>query len=169
MTLGNAYVTRMPAGFPGMVNRVSEASLQQEIIDQNYPPVLYGTLTKMVSGKVRTLPAAAAVGDIYGFIARPYPVQETTAAGSALGAAGVPNKELPCDILKRGYIMVDFAGVTASKGGQVYVCINTAGGNAIGEIFEGADAGNNIAVTNCFFMGAADANGIVEVSYNIER
>lgn len=168
MTLGNAYVTRMPVGFPGMVNRVSEASLQQEILDATHPPLLYGTFVKMVSGKIHIIESGDAATAVCGLIAKPYPVQETTAAGSALGAAAVPNKDLPADILKRGYMIVGFAGVTAAKGGQVNVCINVAGGGAIGDITETTD-GNNVAVANCFFMGAADANGMVEISYNIER
>jgi len=171
MTLGNAYVTRMPAGFPGMVNRVSEASLQQEILDTTHPPLLYGEFVKIVDGKIHILESGdVAATVICGLIAKPYPVQETTAAGSALGAAAVPNSALPCDILKRGYMMVSFGGTTAAKRGQVYVRVTVGdSGNAVGSIEEGADAGECEAVTNCFFMGAADTNGIVEISYNIER
>jgi hypothetical protein len=151
-----------------MVNRVSEASLQPEVLDAVNGPTKYGSFCKMTDGKVCKLAGGEAVGDIIGLISRPYPVQEVTATAAALGAAGTPNLALPADIMKRGYMIIPFDGVTAAKRGQVYVCINVAGGNAIGEIFEGADAGNNIAVTNCFFMGAAD-NGVVEVSYNVER
>lgn len=166
MTIGNAYLTRMPVGFPGTVTRQDQATLQPEVLDATNGPTAYGTFCKMTSGKACKLAGGEAVGDIIGPIARPYPFQGTT--NEALGA-GTPVLGSIGDIMKRGYMSVAFAGVTAAKGGQVYVCINAAGGNVVGEIFEGADTGNNIAVTNCFFMGAADANGDVEISYNVER
>jgi hypothetical protein len=168
MTLSNAYLTRMPIGFIGMVNRNDHALLQPEMLDPAEGPTVYGTFVKMTTGKICKLAGGEAVGDIVGLLSRPYPVQETSTPGGVLGTPGAPNLALPADIMKRGYMIVAFAGVTAAKGGQVYVCINVAGGNAVGEIFEDADGGNNIAVTNCFFMGAAD-NGVVEVSYNVER
>lgn len=168
MTLSNAFLYRMPVGFIGMVNRQETAILQPEVLDATNGPTSYGTFVKMTSGKICKLAGGEAVTDIVGLIARPYPVQETSTPGGVLGTPGAPNLALPGDVLKKGYMIIPFDGTTAAKGGQVYVCINVAGGNAIGEIFEGADGGNNIAVTNCFFMGAAD-NGVVEVSYNIER
>ena len=164
--MGNAYLTRMPVGFPGAVTRQDQVTLQPEMIDATNGPTAYGTFCKMTSGKVCKLAGGEAVGDIVGPIARPYPFQAATS--EALGA-GTPLLGSVGDIMKRGYMSVAFAGTTAAKGGQVYVCINVAGGNAVGEIFEGDDGGNNIAVTNCFFMGAADADGNVEISYNIER
>jgi hypothetical protein len=167
MTITNAYLTRMPVGFVGMVNRQDQALLQPEIIDTSYPPVLYGTVVKMVSGKIRTIASGDAAADVRGFIAKPYPYNETSVSSATLGASGVPNPNLPCDIMKRGYMIVAFAGTTAAKGGQVNVCINTAGGGAIGDITETTD-GNNVAIANCFFMGAA-SGGVVEISYNVER
>jgi hypothetical protein len=166
--MSNAYLTRMPAGFPGMVNRMSEATIQPEIIDASYPPVKFGIFVKMTSGKIRTIASADAATDVRGLIVRPYPYQQVSGDTSVLGASPTPDVTAPADILKRGYIIVAFAGTTAAKGGQVNVCINTAGGGAIGDITETTD-GNNVAVANCFFMGAADANGNVEISYNIER
>jgi len=169
MTLANAYLTRMPAGFPGMTTRNDQCTLQPEVIDASYPPVLYGIFVKMVSGKIRTLPSGAAAADIVGLIARPYPVQETSTPGGTLGESPVPNTALPCDILKRGYMVVRLVTGTAAKGGQVYVCTVAGGANVVGDIGDSSMGGTVVAVANCFFMGAVDSSNNVEISYNIER
>lgn len=166
MALSNAYLTRMPIGFPGMINRQDQCILQPEVLDGTNGPTAYGTFVKMTSGKICKLAGSEAATAIVGLIARPYPVQEVSTP-SALGDPATPNLSLPGDVLKRGYIIVKFAGTTAAKGGQVNVCINTAGGGAIGDITETTD-GNNVAVVNCVFMGPA-SGGMVEISYNIER
>jgi hypothetical protein len=164
MPIGNAYVYRMPVGFAGVVTRASQATLQPEILDPTLGPVEYGTFVKMVSGKICKLAAADVATAIVGLIAKPYPAQDSGNPG--LGDNSAPNLALPGDILKRGYMTVKFAGVTAAKGGLVYVVNSTAGGKAIGDIVENAT--NSVAVANCVFMGAADG-GMVEISYNIER
>lgn len=169
MAIGNAYLYRMPSGFPGMVDRQDQALLQPEVLDSVNGPTAYGTFVKMTAGKIVKLAGGEAVGDIRGIIARPYPVNETSTPGGTLGAAATPNLALPGDILKRGYINMVLKSGAPAKGDQVYVCINVAGGNAVGDVLTGTDGGNNIAVTNCFFMGAADGNNVVQVSYNVER
>ena len=168
MSIGNAYVTRMPAGFLGQVTRQDNSLLEPGIIDTSYPPTKYGTFVKMTSGKVRTIASGDAATDVRGIIVRPFPVQEYS-SNEALDAA-TPDIYRPCDILKRGYVMVKFAGTTAAKGGQVNVCISASGGGTVGDITETTDS-YNVAVTNCFFTGAADTSydSMVEVSYNIER
>ena len=169
MTLSNAYLTRMPSGFPGMINRQDQCTIQPEVIDASYPPVLYGLFVKMVTGKIRTIASGDAATDIRGLIARPYPVQETSTPGGVLGDSPVPNTALPCDILKRGYMVVRLITGTAAKGGQVYVCTVAGGANVVGDIGDSTMGGTATAVANCYFMGAADSNGNVEISYNIER
>jgi hypothetical protein len=166
MSYGNAYILRAPSGYAGQVSRTENLTSQPEAIDANYPPTAYGQVVKTVSGLCRIIASGDAAADVKGFTIRPYPSQEYS-ANEALGA-GTPDPTKTIDVMKRGYMCVLFKGTTAAKGGQVNVCINTAGGGAIGDITETTDS-NNVAIANCFFMGAADSNGIVEISYNVER
>jgi hypothetical protein len=159
----------MPAGFPGMINRRDQATIQPEILDPTNGPTAYGVFVKMTSGKILALAGGEDHTAIVGLIARPYPVQETSTPGGALGASPAPNLALPGDIMKRGYMTILLSFGTAAKGAAVYVSVNNAGGNAVGAIGDNSDSSHCVAVDNCYFMGAADANGYVEISYNIER
>jgi len=155
----------MPAGIRGVINRVHLATVQPEILDPVNGPTAYGTFCKYTAGKLCKLAGGETAADIVGLIARPYPVTGG-ATNEALGTA-TPDLTRPGDLMKRGYMTVKVGancGVVA-KGAAVYVCINIAGGNAIGDILDVADGGNNIAVTGCKFMGPADADGNVEIEY----
>ena len=76
----------------------------------------------------------------------------------------------PCDVLKRGCIIVQFQSAvssTATAGGAVYlrIALNGTYPNAVVGGFESAaDGGNTLALTNCqFFTGIIDGNSLVEV------
>lgn len=167
MPIGNAYIRRMPVGFLGAVNRSGAVVLQAEVLDPVNGPTLYGTVVKMTAGKILKLAGSETTADFVGIIARPFPVQEMTAAGSGLGDPGTPNLALHGDILKQGYICVRFAGVAAVKGGQVHVVVLVAGG-AIGDLVAVSTV-NTVPLTNGFFMGSASVGEVVEISYNVER
>jgi hypothetical protein len=73
-------------------------------------------------------------------------------------------------VLRRGYILVKLGGATAAvKNAPANVWTGTAGGGQVpGNITAVAPAaGSCVALPNAVFMSAADANGIVEVAYNI--
>jgi hypothetical protein len=160
-----AFTTRMPAGFPGRVSRSDSLTVQQEIIDSNTPPTVYGGVVKLVSGKLQPIAGGDSAG-IYDFLVQPYPTQSSS---SALGAATPPTSGI-ADVLKRGFMTVTLKLGTAAKNGQVYV-VTTAGGTvAVGDIVTAASpagGGTAVAITNCFFMGPADSGGVVEISKNI--
>lgn len=158
-----AYTTRMGAGFAGAIARSDSLTVQPELIDSATPPTAYGIFVKLVSGKVQSIGAGDQASAIYGVLTRPFPAQSAT---NALGAAAPPASGV-CDVLKRGYVSVVLAAGAATKGGQVYVRITAGSGRAAGAIEAGADGGNCIAVPGAVFMGAADANGVVEIAYNI--
>ena len=76
----------------------------------------------------------------------------------------------PCDVLKRGCIIVQFqsaVSAVAAAGGAVYlrIALNGTYPNAVVGGFESAaDGGNTLALTNCqFFTGIIDGNSLVEV------
>lgn len=165
--MSNAYLLRMPAGIPGALTRLEACTVVPEVYAASNYPTAFGVPVKFSSGKISKLTGSEGSTDIVGWLVRPYPTQYTS---SEALETSTPNPSTVADIMKRGYMTIHFGGTTAAKGGQVYVRV-TAGdsGNAVGNIEEGADGGECIAVTNCFFTGAADASGNVEISYNIER
>lgn len=161
-----AITTRAPAGFPGRISRSDSLTVEQEIIDSNTPPTIYGGFVKLVSGKLQPIASADPAG-AYDLLVNPYPTQSST---TGLGSSPTPPTSGIADVLKRGYMTVPLKLGTAAKGGQVYV-VTTAGGSvAVGDIVTSAapaGGGTGVAVTNCFFTGPADSGGIVELSKNI--
>lgn len=161
-----AYVTRVPAGFAGSVSRSDSLTIEQELIDSATPPTAYGQAVKVVSGKIQPLASGDAGTVAYGWLVRPYPAQSSS---NGLGVATPPSSGI-CDVLKRGFMTVPLKLGTAAKAGQVYV-VTTAGGTvAVGDIVTSASpagGGTAVAITNTFFVGPADANGIVEIAFKI--
>lgn len=103
----------------------------------------------------------------YGLLIRPYPAQGANAA-DPLGVA-VPIATGPCSVLRKGYANVNLQLQTsaAAFGGTVYIRFqNPVAGQVVGGLESGTTA-NNYAWTaaNAQFMGPADANGNVEISF----
>lgn len=166
---GISYLYRMPAGIPGAVNRIESATIEPEIPDPVNGPTAYGVFVKW--GASGVVPAVAA-GDVTwptvlaGLAVRPFPVQETVAAGNEAFNVGTPDLSRPIDILKRGYMTVALAGTaTPAKGNQVYLVTTAAAGYVAGTI--SASATNATAVPYCVFQGAQDSNGYVEIAFNL--
>lgn len=161
-----AYVTRVPAGFAGSVSRSDSLTIEQELIDSNTPPTAYGQAVKIVSGKLQPLGSGDAGTVCSGWLVRPYPAQSSS---NGLGVATPPASGI-ADRLRRGFITVPLKLGTAAKDGQVFV-VTTAGGTvAVGDVVTSASpagGGTGVAITNAFFTGPADANGIVEIAYKI--
>lgn len=162
-----AITLRAPAGFPGRISRSDSLTVQQEIIDTGTPPTIFGGVVKLVAGKLQGIQSGDAGSVADGFLVAPYPTQSTS---NTLNAAATPPTSGIADVLKRGYMTLPLKLGTAAKNGQVYV-VTTAGGSvAVGDIVTSASpagGGTAVAVTNAFFMGPADAGGIVEIAYNI--
>ena len=169
--MSNVFVTRMPAGIPGAVTRVEHSTIEPQVMDADYPVTVYGVPVKFVSGKVRPIASGDTVASvIQGLLVRPYPTQGAT--NEALGAA-TPSVIQAADILKRGYMMVkvnaSLPSAVPAKGGVVY-CRKTDHGAAeylVGGIESDADSAKCEAVPGCYFTGAMDSNGNVEIAYNI--
>lgn len=161
-----SYVTRAPVGFPGVVSRENSKTIQQELIDSATPPTAYGSVVKLVSGKLQPVASGDAGTVAFGWLVKAYPVQSTT---NAYGAATPPTSGI-IDVLRRGYMTITLKLGTAAKNGQVYV-VTTAGGTVVvGDIVTAASpagGGTGVAVPGAFFEGPADANGVVEISHNI--
>lgn len=162
-----AYVTRVPAGFVGQVTRFDSITVQPEVVDSTTPPTAFGAFIKLVSGKIQPIASGDAATVVYGLLVNPYPHQSST---NGLGVAATPPTSGILSIMKRGYIAVKLVVGTAAKNGAVYV-VTTAGGSVVvGDIVTSASpagGGTAVAVSGAVFMGPADANGVVEIAYNI--
>jgi hypothetical protein len=158
----------MPAGIPGAVNRAFQSTIEQQLIDGTNPPTGYGLPVAIdaTSKKARGVTTGDAATAIYGLNVRPYPTQGNGTDG--LGTATPPTSGI-MDVLKRGYISVHLGGATAAaKNGTVYVRVAAAaGGKPIGGIEAASDTTNTIVMANSYFMGPADADGNVEIAFNI--
>lgn len=158
-----AYVTRVPAGFPGSITREDSKTVLQEIIDSTTPPTAFGGVVKLVSGKLQPIASGDAATVAYGFLARSFPTQSST---NAFGAATPPTSGI-ADVLRRGFIAVKLAQGTSAKGGAVFVRVTAASQKFVGDIETAADSGNCVQVPGAYFMGPADATGVTEVAYNV--
>ena len=76
-----AYLERMPAGIPGAVSRADSATLEAGILGAN--PIAFGSLVKIVNGKIEAIGVGDAAASVYGILARTYPTQSAATAGSA--------------------------------------------------------------------------------------
>jgi hypothetical protein len=168
-----AYGFRMPAGFPGDVNRTHPFSVLPRLMTPTLAskvrlygdPVVYDAATNSVRG---FLAGDTAVTKIDGILVRPYPVQQTTGGMNAtIGAAVPPDGPAVVDILREGYIIArcnNFATQQPAMGGAVFVRVAaTAGALIQGGFSSVADGANTVAITNAKWCGPTDSNGITEI------
>ncbi|HEC0323193.1 structural cement protein Gp24 [Acinetobacter baumannii] len=158
--MGNAYLYRMPSGIPGDISRKAHSTVEAHILKGNFGA--FGIFGKLTADGI--VPLEAADTDVYGLIVRSYPTQS---ALNGIGAA-VPQSGIVNDIMRRGYMTVKCNAGTAKKAGKVYVRVATGTElKPIGGIEAVADGVNTIELKNAMFMHDADAQGNVEISYNI--
>jgi hypothetical protein len=162
--MGNAILFRMPSGIPGDISRQSQATVEPGVLNSASPFPGYGLFGKVSSGKFVPVGAGDTAAVVYGLLVRPYP---TVSSQDPLGTSTPPTTGM-ADILRRGYMTVKNNAGTPALGSQVYVRVATAGaGKPIGGIEAAADSTNTIAITGATFMNAGDANGNVEIAFNI--
>lgn len=169
-----AYLYRMPAGIAGDVSRagVGVTIEPQTIAHAGQPgsptkfgiPVSIDATSKLIRGVVAADTQSAP--GVYGFLVRAYP---TGAAQDGLGVATpVVTQGAACDVMRRGYMTVKCNFGTPAKGGQVYVWKAADSGQHIQGGIEATDPSTSgFAIPGCLFTGPADADGNVEISYNI--
>ncbi len=171
-----AFQFRMPAGFPGDVNRTHPFSVEPCLIDDDDPPTIYGqpVLADTAENSVRQYKASdqsdSVVSNPYGFLVRPYPTQQSSTnnfGAAAFGSATPPTAGVD-DVLRSGYIMaqLNIVGATTTKGGRVYVWAAATSGDHIqgGIEIEASGGDTTLLSDNVLFNGPADGNGVVEIS-----
>ena len=167
-----AFQFRMGAGFTGDVNRTHPASIEPTLIDASAPPTAFGqaVLVDPTTQGVRPFTVGdTAVTLAYGVTVRPFPAQQ--AAATNFGAAAIGGVAPPLtgviDVLRAGYIMSTVVG-SPVKGGAVFVwCAASSGAHVQGGFETVASSGNTAALTNALYNGSPDANGNVEISFNV--
>jgi len=165
--MSNAYLYAMPSGIAGDLTRLKAADVEAQIADASYPVLRFGEPVKMESGKIRPITTDDVLADIYGFGVRPYPTQAETS--EALGTA-TPSTTRAFNVLRRGYMTVKVQNGTPVKNASVFVRTVAADdpvAQPIGGIECAADGSDCFEITNAKFMGVADADGNVEISYNL--
>ncbi len=169
-----AFKFRMGAGFSGDVNRTHPATIEPCLIDASAPPTFFGepVLLDATTQGVRPFTTTdTSATTAYGITVRPYPFQQSS--GTNYGAATIGNAGSPAsgvtDVLRAGYIMGQVpAGASTVKGGTVYVwCAATTTGHVQGGFEAASSSGNTATLADCTFNGVADANGNVEIAFNI--
>ncbi|MGL5969414.1 MAG: structural cement protein Gp24 [Kluyvera sp.] len=165
---GTAYLTRMPLGIAGGVTRPRDLTIEPVSLDHTKQFASYGLAGKYVNDKFVPLESGDTISKVKGILVRPFPIT------SALDLAyiGVTANQVG-DNLKRGYICVmATAGnaTTAKKGDPVYVRV--AGGTTqspVGSFVLSPDstASNTPQLPNAEVMGPGEADGRIEIAYNI--
>lgn len=158
--MSNAFLYRMPSGIAGDVSRKSHSTIEAHILKGKLGA--FGIFCKL--SEKGLVPLEAADEGVYGLIVRSYPTQS---AVNGMGAA-IPQENIIHDVLVRGYMTVKCNAGTAKKAAKVFVRV-AAGSDAkpVGGIEAVADGVNTIELKNAMFMHEADAQGNVEISYNI--
>jgi hypothetical protein len=167
-----AFTYALPAGIPGSANRINAgATIEAQVIAATNPPTFYGQIVMVdpVTGQIRPSVAGdGATPNFYGILVRPYPTHATQDPPwiNTPPTAGI------CDVMKRGYMICHlFGGAQVAKGMPVHVGLaGVAGPNVNGGVTGGA-VSSTIALLGdpktTYFMGAADAQGVVEIAFNL--
>ena len=160
--MSNSILYRMPSGIPGDVSRKSHSTIEAHIVKTAI--AAFGVFGKLTANGFAPLAAGDTASSVYGLLVRSYPTQSAT---NGMGAA-VPQTGIMHDVLRRGYMTVRCNAGTVAVAGKVYVRIDAGTElKPIGGIEAVADGANTIELTNAMFMHEADAQGNVEISYNI--
>lgn len=167
-----AYLLRAPAGVPGSLSRPDQSTVEPVTITEygdTGAPAAFGLACQIdaTTGLLRVVadPDTAA----YGFLARPYPALGGNDAGSQGLGQAVPPANGNVSVMVRGYMTVKLGGSTAAvKGGAVYVWSSADSGAHVQGQVEAADpSGDGFVIARSYFMGPADADGNVEIGFNI--
>jgi hypothetical protein len=166
--MGNAILFAMDYGVAGSLSRgAGQATVESQKFVSAAPFASYGLPAKLVAGTgIEPMSATGDGAKIYGFLVRPYPITSPNAS-DPLGTSTPPTSGV-ANVMRRGYMSVKCNAGTPAQNGQVYVRVaNGAAGTPVGGVEAASVAGTTEAVTGAFFMGSADADGNVEIAFNI--
>ena len=160
--MGNVFLYRMPSGIPGAISHQSQCTVEAHMTDGQFSG--YGVFGKFSPANGKFVPLEAADTAVYGLIVRAYPTQ------SAINTFGsdIPQTGVVQDVLRRGYMTVKCNAGNAKAAQPVHVRIGApTQTKLLGGIEAVADGANTIELKNAIFMHDADAQGNVEISFNV--
>lgn len=179
--LSNAILFRMAYAVPGdLAVGAGRSNVKAEVYGAT-PFPFYGLPCVISSNTVIPVTSnlAAVANSIYGWLVRPFPLQEFASPSTSLqiGGQAAPLTSGIANVMTEGYIgvFVQAGAASVAAGGTVFLRYQTGGaGVTIFGGVEGVTSGNNFAVTNttnsrktCYFTGPADANGFAVVAFGI--
>ncbi|EPQ1146735.1 hypothetical protein I5498_21815 [Citrobacter amalonaticus] len=164
--MDNTFLYRMSAGIAGAISRPQDLTVEPQTLDSAKAFVAYGLAGKFSAGKFVPIEEADTAAVVVGIYVRPYPTasqpDKVRQIGTGYNFAG--------DCMKRGYVTVNL-GADASAvtlGGAVYMRVATPSDTSpLGAFLAAADGENTVQITNAFFNGPGDANGNIELAFNI--
>lgn len=164
--MDNTFLYRMPAGIAGAISRPQDLTVEPQTPDSAKAFAAYGLAGKFSAGKFVPIEEADTAAVVAGIYVRPYPTasqpDKVRQIGTGYNFAG--------DCMKRGYVTVNL-GADASAvtlGGAVYMRVATPSDTSpLGAFLAAADGENTVQITNAFFNGPGDANGNIELAFNI--
>jgi hypothetical protein len=140
------------------------ATVEPQVLDSSNQPSAFGQAVVLdaTSHKLRAFGASDTAA--LGFLVRPYP----TTSGDDFGPAQTFAGGQVVGVMRRGYMSVQLNAGTATNGGKVYVRIaNASAGKPVGGLEAAAVTDETVELTNAKFTGAADADGNVEIEFNL--
>jgi hypothetical protein len=179
--LSNAILFRMAFAIPGdLTQGAGRSNVKAEVYGAT-PFPLYGLPCVLSSGTVIPVTSnlSAVANSIYGFLVRPFPLQEFSSPSSTLNSSlsATPLTSGIANVMTEGYIgvFVQAGASSVVEGGTVFLRYQTpAAGVTIFGGVEGVTSGNNFAVVNttnsrktCYFTGPCDANGFTTIAFGI--
>ncbi|MFV8845144.1 structural cement protein Gp24 [Serratia fonticola] len=164
--MANTILYRMPAGIAGAISRPQDLTVEPHVLDSTKPFAAYGLGGKIAGGKFVPVEAGDAATVMAGIFVRPYPTasqpDKVRQIGSGFNFTG--------DNMKRGYVTVNIGGNASSVdlNAPVYMRVATpTEASPLGAFLAAADGANTVQVTNAVFNGPGDADGNIELAYNI--
>lgn len=163
---GSSILFTPDFGFAGALTRPSHSTVEPVVMSTDKPFAGDGLMGKKVDGKFVPVAEGDTAAVFFGIRVRAYPFTSDSDLARQLTS---PYNHTG-DALTRGYIAVKVNAGTATDNATVFVRVK--GGTKdkpVGGFEAEADKteSNTVALTNARFIGAADANGIAEVAFNI--
>lgn len=164
--MDNTFLYRMPAGIAGAISRPQDLTVEPQTLDSAKAFAAYGLAGKLSAGKFVPIEAADTAAVVVGIYVRPYPTASQPDKVRQIGTGF----NFAADCMKRGYVTVNI-GVDASSvalGGTVFMRVATpTASSPLGAFLAAADDTNTVQLTNAYFNGPGDANGNIELAFNI--
>lgn len=164
--MANTILYRMSSGIAGAISRSQDLTVEPHVLDSTKPFAAYGLGGKIADGKFVPVESGDTATVLAGIFVRPYPTasqpDKVRQIGSGFNFTG--------DNLKRGYVTVNIGGDASAVAlnALVYMRVdNPTDASPLGAFLAAADGENTVQITNAYFNGPGDADGNIELAYNI--